>query len=328
MKKIINEAGNVLEEMLQGFTTVNQALIKRIPETSVIVSRKIADQVGLVSGGGSGHEPAHAGFVGDGMLQAAVCGQIFTSPTPDQILEGIKAADSGQGVLLIVKNYAGDIMNFEMAKEIAEMEEIAVEMVVVDDDIAVEDSTYTQGKRGVAGTILVHKILGAAAREGKSLSELVVLAEELIPAIHTIGVALSGATVPEVGKPGFLLEEDELEFGVGIHGEPGYSKQKMLTSNEIVEEMLTRLESVTPLTKDKQYAVLVNGLGSTPLMEQYVFFNDVANQLGAKEVEIVFSKVGDLMTAIDMAGVSLTLLEIKSADWLDYLNQPVTTVAW
>ncbi|MBP9639444.1 MAG: dihydroxyacetone kinase subunit DhaK, partial [Enterococcus sp.] len=228
----------------------------------------------------------------------------------------------------IVKNYAGDIMNFEMAKEIAEMEEIAVEMVVVDDDIAVEDSTYTQGKRGVAGTILVHKILGAAAREGKSLSELVVLAEELIPAIHTIGVALSGATVPEVGKPGFLLEEDELEFGVGIHGEPGYSKQKMLTSNEIVEEMLTRLEAVTPLTKDKQYAVLVNGLGSTPLMEQYVFFNDVANQLGAKEVEIVFSKVGDLMTAIDMAGVSLTLLEIKSADWLDYLNQPVTTVAW
>ena len=171
MKKIINEPGNVLEEMLQGFTTVNQALIKRIPETSVIVSRKIADQVGLVSGGGSGHEPAHAGFVGDGMLQAAVCGQIFTSPTPDQILEGIKAADSGQGVLLIVKNYAGDIMNFEMGKEIAEMEEIAVEMVVVDDDIAVEDSTYTQGKRGVAGTILVHKILGAAAREGKSLSE-------------------------------------------------------------------------------------------------------------------------------------------------------------
>ena len=141
-------------------------------------------------------------------------------------------------------------------------------------------------------------------------------------------MALSGATVPEVGKPGFLLEEDELEFGVGIHGEPGYSKQKMLTSNEIVEEMLTRLEAVTPLTKGKQYAVLVNGLGSTPLMEQYVFFNDVANQLGAKEVEIVFSKVGDLMTAIDMAGVSLTLLEIKSADWLDYLNQPVTTVAW
>ena len=328
LKKIINEPGSVLEEMLEGFTKANQELVKRIPETSVIVSLTNTDQVGLVSGGGSGHEPAHAGFVGDGMLQAAVCGQIFTSPTPDQILEGIKAADNGKGVLLIVKNYSGDIMNFEMAKDIAELEGIEVELVVVDDDIAVEDSTYTQGKRGVAGTILVHKILGAAARQGKILTELVALANELIPTINTIGVALTGATVPEVGKPGFLLAEDELEFGVGIHGEPGYSKRKMLTSDEIAEEMLLRLNDVAPFSKGQKYAVLVNGLGSTPLMEQYIFFNDVAKKLAEKEVRIVFSKVGDFMTAIDMAGVSLTLLEIKSEHWLDCLNQPVQTAAW
>lgn len=328
LKKIINEPGSVLEEMLEGFTKANQELVKRIPETSVIVSLTNTDQVGLVSGGGSGHEPAHAGFVGDGMLQAAVCGQIFTSPTPDQILEGIKAADNGKGVLLIVKNYSGDIMNFEMAKDIAELEGIEVELVVVDDDIAVEDSTYTQGKRGVAGTILVHKILGAAARQGEILTELVALANELIPTINTIGVALTGATVPEVGKPGFLLAEDELEFGVGIHGEPGYSKRKMLTSDEIAEEMLLRLNDVAPFSKGQKYAVLVNGLGSTPLMEQYIFFNDVAKKLAEKEVRIVFSKVGDFMTAIDMAGVSLTLLEIKSEHWLDCLNQPVQTAAW
>lgn len=328
MKKIINETGRVLEEMLQGFTQANRGIVRRIPETSVIVSVTTSWQVGLVSGGGSGHEPAHAGFVGEGMLQAAVCGQIFTSPTPDQILEGIKTANNGKGILLIVKNYSGDIMNFEMAKDIAELEGIEVDLVVVDDDIAVEDSTYTQGKRGVAGTILVHKILGAAARQGKTLRELVILANELIPAINTIGVALTGATVPEVGRPGFLLEEDELEFGVGIHGEPGYSKRTMLTSNEIAEEMLLRLNDVAPFSKGKKYAVLVNGLGSTPLMEQYIFFNDVAKKLAEKEVEIVFSKVGNFMTAIDMAGVSLTVLEIKSEYWLDCLNQTVQTAAW
>ena len=239
LKKIINEPRSVLEEMLAGLTKLIKQLVKQILNIRAIVSLTNADQVGLVSGGGSGHEPAHAGFVGSGMLTAAVCGQVFTSPTPDQILEGIKVADNGHGVLLIIKNYSGDIMNFEMAKDMAEMEGIEVDYVIVDDDIAVEDSTYTQGKRGVAGTLLVHKVLGAAARAGASLIELKKLAEELIPEINTIGVALSAATVPEVGKPGFCAE-DELEFGVGIHGEPGYRRDKMRTSAEIADEMMKK----------------------------------------------------------------------------------------
>lgn len=328
MKKIINQPSSILNEMLEGITGAYSSLVYRVKGTNVIASKKMTDQVGLVSGGGSGHEPAHAGFVGDGMLTAAVCGQIFTSPTPDQILEGIKIADNGNGVLLIVKNYSGDIMNFEMAKDMAEMEGIITDYVVVDDDIAVEDSTYTQGKRGVAGTILVHKILGAAARNGATLNELKDLAEEVIPAINTIGVALTAATVPEVGKPGFQLGEDELEFGVGIHGEPGYRREKMRTSVEIADEMLNKLDAVLKFEAGQEYAVLVNGLGSTPLMEQFIFFNDVKSEFAKRDMVIAFSKVGHYMTAIDMAGVSLTVLKVKDNKWLEYLNEPVTTIAW
>lgn len=328
MKKIINDPSTILDEMLAGLSKAYSALVYRVENTDVIATKANHNQVGLVSGGGSGHEPAHAGFVGDGMLTAAVCGQVFTSPTPDQILEGIKVANNGQGVLLIVKNYSGDIMNFEMAKDLAEMEGIEVAYVVVDDDIAVEDSTYTQGKRGVAGTVLVHKILGAAARNGASLMELTQLAKELIPAINTIGVALSAATVPEVGKPGFQLAEDELEFGVGIHGEPGYRREKMQTSKGIAAEMMSKLAAVTDFATGKEYAVLVNGLGGTPLMEQFVFFNDVAAEFKELGAKIAFSKAGNYMTAIEMAGVSLTVLELKESAWLGYLNEPVTTIAW
>lgn len=230
MKKIINEPNQVVTEMLDGLVYAYNELIQRVDGTDVIARQTQNRQVGLVSGGGSGHEPAHAGFVGEGMLSAAVCGAMFTSPTPDQVLEGIKAADKGEGVFLIIKNYTGDVMNFEMAQELAEMEGIKVDSIVVDDDIAVEDSTYTAGRRGVAGTVLVHKILGAAAAKGASLTEIKSLAEAIVPQIKTLGVALTGATVPEVGHPGFVLAEDELEFGVGIHGEPGYRKEKILTS--------------------------------------------------------------------------------------------------
>lgn len=328
MKKIINNPSDILNEMLEGLSSAYATRIYRVEGTDVIASKQTANQVGLVSGGGSGHEPAHAGFVGAGMLTAAVCGQVFTSPTPDQILEGIKVADNGHGVLLIIKNYSGDIMNFEMAKDFAEMEGIEVEYVIVDDDIAVEDSTYTQGKRGVAGTIIVHKVLGAAARSGASLIELKKLAEELIPEINTIGVALSAATVPEVGKPGFTLSEDELEFGVGIHGEPGYRRDKMRTSAEIADEMMKKLEVISAFEAGQEYAVLVNGLGGTPLMEQFVFYNDVQKEFAKREAIISFSKIGNYMTAIDMAGVSLTILKIKDNKWLDYLNEPVDTIAW
>lgn len=328
MKKIINDPGSILDEMLEGLTSAYASLVYRVEGTDVVASKAAHAQVGLVSGGGSGHEPAHAGFVGAGMLTAAVCGQVFTSPTPDQILEGIKVADSGQGVLLIIKNYSGDIMNFEMAKDMAEMEGITADYVAVDDDIAVEDSTYTQGKRGVAGTILVHKILGAAARSGADLPALKTLAEALIPEINTIGVALTAATVPEVGKPGFELPEDELEFGVGIHGEPGYRREKMRTSTEIAAEMMKKLTVVAPFESGQEYAVLVNGLGGTPLMEQFVFYNDVQKQLTEKGAAISFSKIGNYMTAIDMAGVSLTVLKLKDPQWLGYLNESVETIAW
>ena len=229
MKKIMNNPSTIVEEMLSGLVISYPEMIHQVADSRVVAKNDQVEQVGLVSGGGSGHEPAHAGFVGAGMLSAAVLGDVFTSPTPDQIQIAIKEADQGKGVLLIIKNYTGDVLNFDMAKEMAAMEGIEVESVVVDDDIAVENSTYTAGKRGVAGTVLVHKILGDAARKGASLQELKELGDRLVPAIKTIGVALRAATVPEVGKPGFELAEDEIEYGVGIHGEPGYRREKLQT---------------------------------------------------------------------------------------------------
>ncbi|WP_086314852.1 dihydroxyacetone kinase, DhaK subunit [Enterococcus sp. 7F3_DIV0205] len=327
MKKIINQAQNVVPEMVQGFVRAHHETIEQVPETFVLKQKEIGKQVALISGGGSGHEPAHAGFVGSGMLQAAVCGQVFTSPTPDQIFEGIKAVDQGQGVVMVVKNYSGDIMNFDMAKDLAEMEDIKVGTVVVDDDIAVEDSTYTQGKRGVAGTILVHKILGAAARNGASVEELVALGERVVNNLKTIGVALTGATVPEVGKPGFVLADDEIEFGVGIHGEPGYKREKIKPSKEMAEELISKLADAFQWNKGERFAILVNGLGGTPLMEQYIFYEDAMNLLDAAGVEIAFSKVGNYMTSLEMAGLSVTLLKVED-DWVNALNEDVETVAW
>ena len=262
------------------------------------------------------------------MLSAAICGAVFTSPTPDQILEAIKAADEGAGVFMVIKNYSGDIMNFEIAQELAEMEGIDVASVVVDDDIAVENSLYTQGRRGVAGTILVHKILGNAARSGKSLAEMKDLADKLVLEIKTIGLALSGATVPEVGKPGFVLEDDEFEYGVGIHGEPGYKKEKMQPSAQFASELVEKLSEGFQLKAGERYGLLINGLGSTPLMEQYVFANDVAKLLHEKGVQLAFKKIGNYMTSIDMAGLSLTLIRLADDEWLDALNAPVTTPAW
>lgn len=327
MKKIINTTDQILDQMVDGIALANQEIVERLPETNVIKQKDISQQVALVSGGGSGHEPAHAGFVGDGMLQAAVCGQVFTSPTSDQVYEAIKAVDQGEGVLLIIKNYSGDIMNFEMAMDLAEMDDIQVGKVIVDDDISVEDSEFTQGKRGVAGTILVHKILGAAARSGKTLDELVTLGEQLVQDVKTIGVALSGATVPEVGKPGFVLEEDELEFGVGIHGEAGYRREKMQSSHDIALEMLEKLKQAFDWQAGDQYGILVNGMGATPLMEQYIFYNDVHQKLSEEGLDPAFSKVGNYMTSLDMAGLSLTLIKLNE-DYLAYLNEAVDTAAW
>lgn len=328
MKKVINQPEDVLNDMLDGLSFAYADIVERVPETDVVVKVDKEDgKVGLVSGGGSGHEPSHAGFVGRGMLSAAVCGEVFTSPTPDQVLEGIKAADSGKGVFLVIKNYSGDVMNFEMAKDLAEMEDIPVEMVIVDDDIAVEDSTYTAGRRGVAGTILVHKILGHAAEKGQSLEEIKALADALVPNIKTLGVALTGATTPAVGHPGFVLEEDEIEFGVGIHGEPGYRKEKLQSSKELAKEIVGRLKKEFKWEKGEHFGIMVNGLGATPLMEQFIFTNDVKEILESEGLVIDFKKVGDIMTAIDMAGLSLTMIRLNK-EYEEALKASVNTIAW
>ena len=331
MKKIINDPHDVVPEMVNGMTRSYPQYIEKIERTEAVIradKASMKDKVGIISGGGSGHEPTHAGFVGEGMLSAAVCGQVFTSPTPDQIYAAIKAVNQGKGVFMVVKNYSGDVMNFDMAKDLASMDNIPVKSIVVDDDIAVENSLYTQGRRGVAGTIFMHKILGAAAEQGASLDEIEALAKKVLPNIKTIAVALSAATNPEVGKPGFILKEDEIEYGVGIHSEPGYRREKIKPSKELVDELIGKLNDEMHLDSSKKYACLINGMGATPLMEQYIFANDVLNKLETFGIEPSFMKVGNYMTSIDMAGISLTLFEIQDDKWLDYLNYPVKTIAW
>ncbi len=327
----MNDPKNIVAEMVEGMVRAYPQFVERLPETEALVrsnKSSMTGKVGLISGGGSGHEPTHAGFIGEGMLSAAVCGQVFTSPTPDQIYAAIKAADQGKGVFMVIKNYSGDVMNFDMAKDMADLDGIEVKSITVDDDIAVENSTFTQGRRGVAGTIFMHKVLGAAADQGASLTELETLAKKVLPNIKTIAVALSGATVPEVGKPGFTLADDELEYGVGIHGEPGYRKEKMRPSKDLVKELLGKLKAAFNYQAGDKFAVLVNGMGATPLMEQFVFMRDVLNQLEDEGVNVAFTKVGNYMTSSDMAGVSLTLFKLTDDSWLDNLNYPVNTIAW
>ena len=330
MKKILNRTEDVVEEMISGLVQVHDDIVHRVGDSRVVARNyEGKGKVGLVSGGGSGHEPTHAGFVGKGMLSAAVCGDVFTSPTVDQVYEGIKAADKGAGVFLVIKNYTGDVINFEMAKEMAEENDgIKVEQVITNDDIAVEDSTWTEGRRGVAGTLLVHKIIGALAENGATLEELKVEAEKLLPAMATLGLALTAATVPQAGKPGFELADDEIEFGIGIHGEPGYKRLKLLTSAEMAKEFYVKIKKELDLKSTDEVVVFVNGMGATPLMEQYVFAHDVLALLENDGIKVAKKILGDKMTSIDMAGISLTILSLKDKKWLDLLNQEVKVIAW
>lgn len=330
MKKIINQVTDIVPEMVTGLVKSSNGLLRRIPNTQAVIRNDELfakrPQVGLVSGGGSGHEPLHAGFVGAGMLTAAVCGEIFTSPTPDQIYAAIKAADQGQGVLLIVKNYSGDVMNFDMAQEMAQADNIKVATIVVDDDVSLPDNQ--QGRRGVAGTVLVEKILGAAARQGYTLEQLLNLGQKVVTNTKTLGIALQAATVPAVGHPGFNLKDDEIEYGVGIHNERGYSTQKIQTSSQLAQELLTKiLAEYQDLQTTDELAVLVNGMGATPLMEQYIFMNDVLEYLQQQHFQVSFTKVGNLVTSLDMSGLSLTLLKLEDS-WQEYLQQDVQTLGW
>jgi phosphoenolpyruvate---glycerone phosphotransferase subunit DhaK len=312
VKKIINNPNDVVEEMIKGMVSAHGGQLKQVPNSTVLARKQspISGKVGLVSGGGSGHEPAHAGFVGKGMLDAAVCGSVFTSPTPDQVFEGIKAVDGGSGVLLIIKNYTGDVMNFEMAAELAEMEAITVEKVIVNDDVAVEDSTYTTGRRGIAGTVFVHKIAGAKAETGASLPEVKAVAEKTIANVRSMGMALTPCTIPAAGKPGFEIGEKEMEIGMGIHGEPGIAREEIRTANEIAIELTDKILKDGIHKSGDEVAVMINGLGSTPLMELYILHAKVSEILNEKGMNVYKSFVGEYMTAIDMAGCSVTLLKL------------------
>jgi len=321
MKKIINHPNRVVTEMLSGLAKANPNVQYLGEGVEVIARRQKKDgKVGLISGGGSGHEPAHAGYVGYGMLDAAVAGNVFASPSPDRIIEGVKAADSGAGVLMVIKNYSGDIMNFQMAGELAEFEGIATDFVVVKDDVAVPDSTYSTGRRGIAGTVLVHKVAGAAAEMGKSLPEVKAAAEKAIENIRTMGMAMTPCVLPGVGKPGFQLAETEVEIGMGIHGEPGINREEITPAKELAEKLLKKIFDDCDYA-GSEVAVMVNGLGGTPLMELYILYNEVEAILAAKGVEIYRAFVGNYMTSLEMAGASVTLFKLDG-ELKGYLDFP------
>nr|WP_106784387.1 dihydroxyacetone kinase subunit DhaK [Lysinibacillus timonensis] len=329
MKKLINNPEQVVQEMLSGFVLAHPQYVRQLPNTSVIVraDAPVQGKVGLVSGGGSGHEPSHGGFVGKGMLDAAVAGEVFTSPTPDQVFEAIKAVDSGKGVLLIIKNYTGDCMNFEMAAELAEMEGIKVAKVIVNDDVAVEDSTYTTGRRGIAGTVFVHKIAGAMAEKGASLEEVEAVANKVIQNVRSMGMALTLCTIPSAGKPGFSIGENEMEIGMGIHGEPGIERTEILPANEVAEILLSKVLEDIKLEENSRVAVMINGLGSTPLMELYIVNHKVAQMLKDQHIEVYETFVGEFMTSIEMAGCSISVLKLDD-ELIELLDAEALTPAF
>lgn len=327
MKKLINDVNLVEEQMIQGLVKAYPDKLRKLDCGNVVVRReKKEGKVALVSGGGSGHEPAHGGYVGVGMLDGAVAGPIFTSPTPDQIYEAIKAVDAGQGVLLVVKNYTGDVMNFEMAAEMAQMEGIQVETVVVSDDVAVEDSLYTVGRRGVAGTIFVHKIAGAKAETGAGLKEVLDLAKRTAGQVRTMGAAIAPCTVPAAGQPGFSLAENEMEVGIGIHGEPGTHRESLKSADSIADELLDKiLEDFDPT--ENEAAVLINGAGGTPLMELYIINNHVQDVLKEKGISVYRTFVGNYMTSIEMQGFSISILKLDE-EMKEMLSAAADTPAW
>jgi dihydroxyacetone kinase-like protein len=329
MKKLINGVDNVVDEMLNGMTAAFPEYIERVPGTDVVArtGAKKTDKVVLISGGGSGHEPAHGGYVGKGMLDAAVAGAVFTSPTPDQVYEAIQATECGKGALLIIKNYTGDVMNFEMAADMAADEDIVVDKVIVADDVAVENSTWTTGRRGIAGTVFVHKIAGACAETGADLPEVKRVAEKVIANVRSMGMAVSPCTVPAVGKPGFDLADDEVEIGIGIHGEPGTHREKISSVNNTVDHLVGKILDEGIYAEGDEVAVMVNGMGATPLSELFIANLRVKEILDEKKISIAKTVVGNYMTSLDMAGFSVTLLKLDD-ELKGFLNAPADTPAY
>lgn len=328
MKKLINDPKNVVDESVAGFALAHAELVTLSTEPLFIArsDAPVSGKVGLVSGGGSGHEPLHAGFVGFGMLDAAVPGPVFTSPTPDPIIAATQAVDGGSGVLHIVKNYTGDVLNFETAADLAEAEGITVRTVIVDDDVAVKDSLYTAGRRGVAGTVLVEKIAGAAAERGDSLDEVATVAEKVVAQVRSMGVALTPSVVPHAGEPSFTLADDEIEIGIGIHGEPGRAKISLEPADQIVDRLLEPILEDLPFESGDDVLLFVNGMGGTPQIELYILYRRAAEVLAERGITVTRSLVGNYVTALEMQGASLTVLKLD--DELTTLwDAPVQTAA-
>jgi dihydroxyacetone kinase-like protein len=327
MKKLINAPETVVDEALAGMLAAHPGYI-RVEEPNIVVRKDApkAGKVGIISGGGSGHEPMHGGFVGMGMLDAACPGAVFTSPVPDQMLAATKAVDSGAGVLHIVKNYTGDIMNFELAAELARAEGHEVTAVVIADDVAVQDSLYTAGRRGVGGTVLAEKIVGAAAEAGADLATVTALCQKVQDNVRSMGMALTSCTVPAAGKPTFDIGDDEMEIGVGIHGEPGRRRVAIASADEITEMLAGPILDDLPFGEGDNVLAFVNGMGGTPLIELYIVFNKLQQLCAARGVTISRSLVGSYITSLEMAGCSITLLKLDD-ELTRYWDAPVNTPA-
>jgi dihydroxyacetone kinase-like protein len=328
MKKFINAPEDVVKESLAGLGAAHADLVRVDFENQIVVRKDapVAGKVGLLSGGGSGHEPMHGGFVGRGMLDAACPGEIFTSPVPDQMLAATKAVDGGAGVLHIVKNYTGDVMNFKLAAELADDDGIKVESVLTNDDVAVEDSLWTAGRRGVGITVLLEKIAGAKAEAGGTLDEVTAVARRVNDRGRSFGVALTSCVTPAAGTPTFEIGADEIEFGVGIHGEPGRRRERLAPAAEIVAEMTEAILSDLAPASGANLLAFVNGLGGTPLIELYVIYNELAKQLASRGLTATRSLVGNYITSLEMAGASITLLELDP-ELTELWDAPVHTAA-
>ena len=328
MKKLINDPDDVVDEMLEGMVAAHPDRLRRLPDTQVVVrdDGPLDGKVGVVSGGGSGHEPTHAGYIGDGMLDGAAAGDVFSSPTADEFEALIDACDAGEGVLAVIKNYEGDVMNFETAIELAEMEGVDVETVVVDDDVAVEDSLYTSGRRGVCGTILVHKAAGAKAAAGADLDEVRRVAQKVVDNVGTMGMALTSCVTPEKGEPTFDLGEDEIELGIGIHGEPGTERTDVMSADEVTGALTESVLEDLDVDGGEEVLTIVNGMGGTPQMELFVVNRRLQALVDEHGLETWDAWVGDYMTSLDMAGCSITMCVLDD-ELKELLGAPADTPA-
>jgi dihydroxyacetone kinase-like protein len=328
VKKFVNNPEALTREAVEGFGAAHPDIVRVHPDPLYVAraSGPAPGKVALISGGGSGHEPLHTGFVGFGMLDAAVPGAMFTSPTPDQILAATLGVNGGAGIVYIVKNYTGDVLNFELAAELAEMEGIEIQTVVVSDDVAVTDSLYTAGRRGVAGTVLVEKIAGAAAELGADLAAVTAIAERVSAGVRTMGVALTSCTVPHVGEPSFELAPDEIELGIGIHGEPGRQRIPIRSADEMTDLLLESVLTDLKPDSGSRLLLLVNGMGGTPLSELYVVFRRAAAQLSRRNFTVARSLVGNYTTSLEMQGCSITLLQLDD-ELVGLWDKPVQTAA-